>query len=247
MIPVIAVLATHIFSERPNLDAFEEGVLLAKRIRANDFARVIASDSGTAEIVGLDKVFEKDRIAIGWWNEGFRKVPVEFVTELSETALSRAVGYLSVRDLWKDSDVERAWSQVKAKGDGKRAWIVALSAFPTKTKFGLGDDLTPELDELVNIKFALDGSMGRVEPHARLVHERRAKSKVELDGVPWWEFSPFAQPLKFEMAKPYEVPLIERGDYYRVWWLVWTDCELGKGTTSLKIASRRKVREAIFD
>lgn len=243
---IAVAYSLYIFPSEPDLDAFEAGQSLGRRVNRNDFAKVTASDSGSAEIIRIDQILGKDRVDLGWWNEGFRKVPVEYGIELSPRLLSKWMGYLSSRELWSIGELNSRWSSIRAKGDGKRAWLIALSAFPTKTKFGLGDDESQSTEETKSIKFVLDSSMGRTEPSARMIHERRAQSRHELDQVPWWQFTPFGRELTFEFAKPYETPIIERGEFYRTWWLLWTESDLGKGPATIKIASQRKIRTAVF-
>lgn len=242
---VLAALG-YSFPARPLLDEFEAGQKVAGVVRRNEFTKALKVRSMTAERTGLESVLKPDLKAIGWWSEGVRKIPVEFAVELEPRLISRWLGYLNERELWMDGEADRRWEAIREKSLGSRLFVVILSSYPTRRHLGMGDEEPNPTDEITDVRFVLDGSAGRIEPQARMVYRQRADRKSVLDEVPWWQFTPYASALTFSFEPKFEAPLIDRGDYARAWWLVWSDVDLGAGPLSLKIASRRKIRSAEF-
>lgn len=247
MTPLLAALAlAYTFPARPVLDEVERGRVVARTVAKNDLELRSGVFAGSGRLLGIDRVLDPFEHEIGWWNEGFRKIPVEYVIELEPKLLSRWLGYLAERELWSEGELENRWNEVGRVVLGKRYFVVVLSAFPTKDKLGIGDDSHQSPEETRDVIFAIDSSMGRTEPQAAMISFQRAGGRGDLEDVPWWSMTPLGDVLTSKFQGEYAPKRFSLGDYYRAWWLVWTDSDLGEGPVTLKIASKRKIRSTTF-
>lgn len=243
---IAAITLSLTFPPSPILDEVEAGKAFARTVIKTDGERALGLKPGSGRHETLFNLVEPFKKPLGYWSDGGRKLEVEYGIEISPALVSRWLGYLSVRELWDDQELELRWDSIRAKVEGKRFFVVVLSAFPTQPRFGIGEDVPQSDIETKQVIFTLESSMGRTEPNAILFHHRRSKGKGDLEEVPWWTLTPFEAELTSVFQGPYEVPIIQRGDYYRTWWLIWSHTDLGDGDVTMKIASKRKIRVAEF-
>lgn len=232
--------------DAPLLDEVEAGARIGRTVVQTDLEKRLDLVPGSGRQMGVEHVFEPLTVPMGWWSDGGRKLAVEWGLELSPALLSRWLGYLRERELWEEQELDRRWGRLREMVGSRRFFVVALSAFPTQPRLGLGEERRQGDEETRDVIFTLESSMGRTEPSAVMVHSRRARGKGELEAVPWWQMTPVGPEVTGVFEREYSSPLIERGDYYRTWWLVWSETDLGAGEVTMKVASKRKVRVGVF-
>ncbi len=244
---LVATLFLSTLPEDPVLDEVEKGGQIARSVAKTDLEARLGLFPGSGRALGVEHVFGTFQKPMGWWSDGGRKVAVEWGVEFSPALVSRWLGYLKARELWDDRELGVRWESIRETMGSRRYFVVALSAFPTQARLGFGDERRQGDEETRDVIFTLESSMGRTEPNAMLVLARRAKGKGELEETPWWQVTPFGEELTGVFEGTYSEPVIERGDYYRTWWLVWSETDLGAGEVKLKVASKRKVRVGVFE
>ena len=79
---------------------------------------------------GIERTMLQDRVAIGRWFDGTRRVDDEEAIWLSPAMVSRWLGWRQSREGWPDEELNRRWCLAKARLDGKMTFIVRLSSFP---------------------------------------------------------------------------------------------------------------------
>ena len=231
----------------PDLDDVEKGKAFARRVSRTDLQRVFGIEPSSGKQKTIHQLIEPFQVSIGRWSTGFEKITVEYGIELTPQLIGQWLGFLAERELWAPNELETRWESLRDKMGGRRYFIVVLSAFPRKATLGFGDQVAQSDLETKQVIFTLESSMGRTEPSGFLVHGRRASTLKEIGEIPWWTLTPFEEELTSVFEGQYKAPVIQRGDYHRVWWMIWSDTDLGQGPVTLKIASQRKVREATFE
>lgn len=247
----LAMLATislglAMFPEAPIESEVGVGRELARKTLRQGVTKHIASLSGQAQLERPDVLFARSRVPIGSWSDGFRKVDVEWVVPIDAELCSRWMGYLDVRDGWTGDEMSVKWSAIRSELAGKRAFVVILSAFPTKPTLGLGETKRTTEDETEDVRFVFETPVGKREAGSVHLASVRTKGKGELDLVPWWQATPIGLELQPAFEPVYERPLVSRGDYRRSFWWVWTEDDFGDGALTLSVLSRRKIRSATF-
>lgn len=230
----------------PNMVEVSRGQKIAAKWDRDHWRRQLELPPETSQLTDISEVFQEDRVVLGTWSEGWRKLDVEWAILLSPQLISRWLGFLSVREAWPEGELVRRWEWVRQEIGDRPVFIVILSAFPKKELLGLGDTTAPSTDELENIRIVFE-THGRVtEAMSYELLTTRAESRSRIDSVPWWQLTRLDGALTFEFEKRFEEPLIPRGDFHRSWrWVVPMD-ELVCSRTTLKIVSRRKIRSAGF-
>lgn len=225
---------------------FERGRAIALRRSADDWQRRTNIGPLSGELQTITDILEQDRKAIGTWNQGLRKVDVEFVVRFSPELISRWFGFLSAREGWQKGQEVRLWQEVREQISDRPTFLVVLSTFPSQQMFGSGEEIKNPTDEMLDVVIQFESEVGITPADVDLLKTRRAKGRGELDAVRWWEFSPLAEQLRFAFDRPQEDPIIQRGDFHRAWYWVTTNEALGDGPVTLKVLSRRKIRSATF-
>ncbi|MDI9641344.1 hypothetical protein QPK87_06695 [Kamptonema cortianum] len=233
------------FPEEPVEGSFLEGQALATRQHGIEPFHSLRVSSPTAERARIPSIYQRDQKVIGTWFDRTKKIETEWVLSLTPNLVSRWLGYLDIREGWTQDEAQTRWKSIRNEIAGREVFLVTLSAFPSQSPFGVFEERANSPEETVQVRFLIESAEGRQELQAFLLHSRRAKSRQELDSVAWWDYSPFAKQLSFSMAGRDEPPLIQRGDYYRTWWWVWTDEPLPE-SYELKVLSVRKIRTARF-
>jgi len=247
MLPlIVATCSAHLFPSEPIASEVELGRKIALRHDQDDWQRKIGLIPMTAQLAKIEEVYRDDRIVLGTWNEGVRDLDVEWVIRISPELISRWFGFLEARELWPAGELESRWHSFNQQIGKKPVYVVVLSAFPKKTTFGLGDDQKPTLDEIEDVRIVFESGEQRVETSSLEIYRQRAKTRSELDQVPWWTFTRLDRELTERFAIPFEPPIVQRGNYYRIWRWVTPNDELEAGAVTIKIASRRKIRSATF-
>ncbi|MEZ5163187.1 MAG: hypothetical protein R2688_05440 [Fimbriimonadaceae bacterium] len=185
-------------------------------------------------------------VAIGSWNEGIRKVDVEWVVPLDGKTMSRWLGWLSVREGLEEPELKQKWSEIGSYFGSETNFLVILSSYPKKTPFDLAD-AEPQPDiETRDVRFVVMADGSRAPVSASLLAFHRAQDRQPLEDFAWWLETPIADSLGFTFSSGTSWPIIERGDYACAWWLVSTDASNSDSLT-LEVLSRRKIRSATFN
>lgn len=247
MIPfIVATYSATAFPSEPITSEVELGRKIGMRHDMDDWEYKIGRIPATAELAKIEEVYRDDRIVLGTWNEGIRDLDVEWAIRLSPPLMSRWCGFLEARELWPTNEINTRWNSITSGLGRKPVYVIVLSAFPKKTTFGLGDDQKPTLDEIEDVKIVFETNGRMVESSSFEIYRQRAKTRSELDQVPWWTFTRLSNDLTQKFEKPFEPPIIQRGNYYRIWRWVTPNDDLGTGPVTIKIASRRKICSATF-
>jgi len=85
-----------------------------------------------------------DRIAIGWWSNGWKQLPVETVTWISPNMASRWFGYLNRREHWPYELLRERWDALRYRLAGRLTFVVQLCAFPKSDLLESGEDLNAD-------------------------------------------------------------------------------------------------------
>lgn len=225
---------------------YELGRAIARQVDRDHWRRQLNVGGDTSQLAQIGEVFRGDQVAIGQWSEGLRKLDVEWVIRLSPEMISRWFGYLSVREAWPVGESERRWAKMSQEMGIGPVYIVILSAFPKKEMLGFGDSIAPSTEEIENVRIVFDDDGRQVEAVSYELLSTRAKSRSDLDALPWWQFSRLDPYVTMEFEKRYEEPMIPRGDYHRSWRWVVPNGMIWSDRVTVKILSRRKIRSAHF-
>jgi hypothetical protein len=247
MTPLLLTLLGSAFGEAPNQQQVELGRKLARQYDRDHWQRQLELPPNTGQLASIVEVYRDDRRVLGTWSEGIRKLDVEWAIRLSPELMSRWLGFMSEREAWGDGELDRRWNSVKQQIGDRPVFMVLLSAFPRKERLGLGETFAPSTDEIDNIRVVFEQKGRRIEASAYEVWRQRAETRSELDQVPWWQFTRLKDDLTSMFDKGYEPPIIQRGDYYRTWTWVTPASDVEEATLTLKIVSKRKVRETTFE
>lgn len=233
------------FSEGPIAEQVELGKKVAGRYDQDHWQRQlhVLPSSKRADI---SEIFGADRKPIGRWNEGVRKLDVEWVFLLSPELMSRWLGYLSMAEGWIDGEIERRWYSIRQKLDGRPVFVVVLSSFPKKELFGLDSDTPSNPETLDNVVFRFEQKGRNIGGTGYELCRMRAETRSELDRVPWWQNTRLSPELTGTLEPAFDPPIVQRGDYYRSWRWVVPDIELGDGEFAVKAIDARKTRVATF-
>ncbi len=241
----IAACALSFLPDEPLAEQVALGRRIAGQPDQDQWERILKVEPQSAQLVPIDHLYLGDRVPIGMWSDGIRKLEVEWVIRLSPELMSRWLGYLQARELWPDREVAEQWEVLRALYGERELFVVILSAFPRQNLLDPSASERPRTDELENIEIKLYSGGQVIPAQAQEFYRQRARTRSELDRVPWWSLIPLRPVLELRFEHPFEPPLIPRGDYSRSWWLVSPSCALGS-QFELKIASRRKIRVAEF-
>lgn len=235
------------FGDAPNQQHVELGRKLALQYDRDHWQRQLDLPPNTGQLASIVEVYREDRLVLGTWSEGFRKLDVEWAIRLSPELMSRWLGFLSEREAWGDGELERRWHSIRQTAGDRPGFMVVLSAFPRKDRLGLGDTFSPNTEELDNIRVVFEQKGRRIEALTYEVFRLRAETRSDLDQVPWWQFTKFKHDLTSMFESAVEPPIIQRGDYYRTWSYVVPASNVEDAALKLKIVSKRKIREATFE
>jgi hypothetical protein len=95
---------------------------------------------------GIDRLWQDDRQAIGFWFDGMRKQDVEEAIWLSPALLSRWVGYRAAQEKWTPEQSQQRWDALRQTMDGRAYIVVRLAAYPKR------DILNPEDAEPISTR-----------------------------------------------------------------------------------------------
>lgn len=241
-----AVFIAATFPPVPVFEDFEIGRKMALTKSRNDLTRFGRLPLDTAELLDLDKVWRSRAVAIGSWNEGIRKIDIEWVIPLDGKTMSRWLGWLSVREGLEEPELKQKWSEIGSYFGSETNFLVILSSYPKKTPFDLADD-DPQPDvETRDVRFVVSADGARTPVSASLLAFHRAENRRPLENFAWWLETPIADSLGFSFSTNTSWPIIERGDYSSAWWIVSAEAK-NYETLTLEVLSRRKIRRATFN
>ncbi len=247
MTPLLLTLLSSSFGEEPIQPQVELGKKLARQYDRDHWQKQLELPPNTGQLASITEVYREDRRVLGTWSEGVRKLDVEWAIRLSPELMSRWLGFMSEREAWGDGEITYRWNSVKQLIGKRPVFLVILSAFPRKEMLGLGDSHAPSTEELDNIRVVFEQDGRRIESSTYEVWRQRAQTRSELDQVPWWQFTRLKSDLTSLFESQYEPPIIQRGDYYRTWSWVTPATDVEEAKLTLKIVSKRKIRETSFD
>lgn len=233
------------FGEGPIAEQVEIGKRAAGRFDQEHWQRQLHI-APTGQRADISTIFGDDRKPIGRWNEGVRKLDVEWVFRLSPELMSRWLGFLSMREGWLDGEIERRWYELRQQLAGRPVFVVVLSSFPKKELFGLDDDTPSDPATLDNLVFRFEQGGRNIGATGIEILRMRAQTRSELDMVPWWQFTRLKPVLGSLFESDFEPPIVQRGDYHRSWWWVTPDVDLADGEVAVKVMDARKTRVATF-
>ena len=79
---------------------------------------------------GIDRTLLEDRVAVGKWFDGQRKVDTDQIIWLSPSLVSRWLGYLNAKEKWSKSELLNRWNSVSTALDGRMTFVVEMYALP---------------------------------------------------------------------------------------------------------------------
>lgn len=192
----------------------------------------------------VTQVLGNDKVNVGWWSNGYTKVPVEHVVWLSPGLVSRWLGFLEAREYWKEGELERRWEAVSTAFGNRRAFVVQLTAYPKLPTYGVGEYERTTPEEIENVRFVYTSGEQSERMEAMRIAQWQSRDREDLEEFPWWQFVTFGDAFVGEFEKyAYSEPL-PLGDYHRAWYLVWASGD--DATFEVRVLSRRKERVAKF-
>lgn len=230
------------FPEAPLADQ----VALGRKI-ANAEPRFSLNDLVRPQIprATFGKVWGADRQAIGWWSNGYVKLPAEDAVWVSPALVSRWLGFLSAREYWEEGELESRWKTISQAIGDRRLFIVQLTAFPKMPSYGISDYERTTPEEIENVRFVYSSGVKSVRMEAERLAQWQSRDRRDLDNFSWWQRLEFGPALTGEFEKSsFDEPL-PLGDYYRAWYAVWVS-GAEEPAFEVRVLSRRKERVAKF-
>jgi hypothetical protein len=239
MVAVLLALAT--FPDAPLADQVAIGRSVATkepRMSLRDLFRAPEPRSRVTEVLG------KDKVDVGWWSNGYTKVPVEHVVWLSPGLVSRWLGFLEAREYWPQGELDKRWSYIDANYGDRRAFIVQLTAYPKLPTYGIGEYKRTTAEEIENVRFVYTSGERSERMEAVRLAQWQSREREDLEDFPWWHFAPFGGQLIGEFEQYVAEEPLPLGDYHRAWYLLWAEGD--DAQFEVRILSRRKERVAKF-
>lgn len=230
------------FPSEPVAKQVEAGAALAKRSPGASINDLRTSPETRA---AFSNIWGKDRKAVGFWSNGHEKVPVEHVIWISPDLISRWLGYLDQREYWEEGELQSRWASIINALEGKKTFIVTLSAYPKMPFHGIGNYKRPNPEEIDKVRFVYTSGEKSMRMSAVRIADWQSRDRKELDGLAWWHLTEFGRSLIGEFEDPDFNPPLPLGDYYRSWYLVTVEEQLDE-KFELRVLSRRKERVASF-
>lgn len=194
------------FPAFPIKSEFQRGVDLARKERA------------------MIMVGAEDRVSVAKWFDGTLSREVEFIEFVSPAMISRWLGFMDAKELWEDGEVQRRWTALRSRLDGRASFVVTLAAFPKASVQELTEEIPADPEQLENVRFVFTVGEKRIEAKGSRLAFWQARTRDELKDYRWWIDSPL-DPLLTPLEQPdaNEAPL-PLGDYYQAWY--WVDVPL---------------------
>ncbi|MCU0315470.1 MAG: hypothetical protein MUC92_02635 [Fimbriimonadaceae bacterium] len=200
------------FASQPVAEEFRVGREIAsKTLKGQPWAR-------TAQRLPLQRVWQGDQIVLGTWNDGLTQRVADTALPLSPALFSRWLGYLSQSNGLEEEEIQDRWQVARAFLDSRMAFIVQLSAFPTKMIFEAPLS-PPKTEDITEVRFMISSGEREISADSHLLFQFRGSSRSELENLPWWR----ATELDRLLGSDWDQPLPSDsgwGDYHRAIYLV---------------------------
>lgn len=230
------------FPSEPVAKQVEAGASLAKRRPGASLNDLKTSPETRA---AFSNIWGKDRKAVGFWSNGHEKVPVEHVIWISPDLISRWLGFLDQREYWEEGELQARWASITSALEGKKTFIVTLSAYPKMPFHGIGNYKRPDPAEIDKVRFVYTSGEKSKRMSAIRIADWQSRKREELDGMAWWHLTEFGRSLIGEFEEQDIAAPLPLGDYYRSWYLVTVE-DVPDEKFELRVLSRRKERVASF-